>query len=91
MGATVTRSTDKKGRVTLPKEFADHLVIIEQVDETELRIKKARAVPENELWLWKNPVAAGLVLRGIEEARAAKFVSGPDLDADSDEINPCGP
>ena len=28
-----TRTTDAKGRVTLPKEFADSLVDIEQVDE----------------------------------------------------------
>jgi hypothetical protein len=79
----VTRTADKKGRVTLPKDFADHLVIIEQVDETEVRIRKAQAIPEKELCLWKNPVAAGMVLHGIEDAKAGEFVVGPDIDADA--------
>ena len=44
-----TRSTDAKGRVSLPKAFANATVIIEQVSETELRIRKARVVPEDEM------------------------------------------
>ena len=82
--AAITRNTDSKGRITLPKGFADHLVIIEQIDETEVRIKKALAIPENEAWLWKNSVAAGKVLLGLQEAKAGTFVDGPDLDADAD-------
>jgi hypothetical protein len=80
----VTRSTDKKGRVTLPKGFEDHLVIIEKVNENEIRIRKASAIPVSELWLWKNPDAAVAVLAGLEEAKAGTFVDGPDLDADSE-------
>lgn len=48
MGAD-TRSTDAKGRISLPKAFANATVIIEQVSETELRIRKARVVPEDEI------------------------------------------
>ncbi len=44
-----TRSTDSKGRVSLPKAFANATVIIEQVSENELRIRKARVIPEDEL------------------------------------------
>ena len=44
-----TRSTDAKGRVSLPKAFANATVIIEQVSENELRIRKARVIPEDEL------------------------------------------
>lgn len=44
-----TRSTDAKGRVSLPKAFANATVIIEQVSETELRIRKARVIPEDEI------------------------------------------
>jgi antitoxin component of MazEF toxin-antitoxin module len=40
-----TRRTDKKGRVTLPSSFANHLVIIEQISDDELRIRRAKAVP----------------------------------------------
>jgi hypothetical protein len=81
--AVTVKTTDKKARVSLPKSFADHLVIIEQVDETEVRITKARAVPEREMWLWKNPTALGMVLEGLEAAKAAEFAPGPDLDADA--------
>ena len=37
-----TRSTDAKGRVCLPKTFANATVIIEQVSENELLIRKAQ-------------------------------------------------
>ena len=36
-----TRSTDAKGRISLPKAFANATVIIEQVNENELRIRRA--------------------------------------------------
>ncbi len=44
-----TRSTDAKGRVSLPKAFANATVIIEQVSDNELRIRKARVIPEDEV------------------------------------------
>ncbi len=44
-----TRSTDAKGRVSLPKTFANATVIIEQLSENELRIRKARVIPEDEI------------------------------------------
>ena len=46
---TETRTTDAKGRLSLPKEFANATVIIERVSETELRIRKARVIPEDEV------------------------------------------
>jgi len=44
-----TRSTDAKGRISLPKAFANATVIIDQVSDTELRIRKAVVVPEDEM------------------------------------------
>jgi uncharacterized protein (DUF1778 family) len=44
-----TRTTDAKGRVTLPRDFPNATVIIEHLNETELRVRKARIVPEEEL------------------------------------------
>jgi hypothetical protein len=38
---TETRSTDAKGRICLPRAFANATVIIDQLSETELRIRKA--------------------------------------------------
>ncbi len=43
------RSTDAKGRIRLPKEFADSVVIIEQVSDSEIRIRKAVVIPEEEV------------------------------------------
>ncbi len=45
----VSRSTDPKARVSLPRSFANTTVIIEQISDTELRIRKARIIPEDEL------------------------------------------
>ena len=44
-----TRSTDAKGRICLPKAFANATVIIDQVSDTELRIRKAVMIPQNEI------------------------------------------
>lgn len=46
---TVTRKTDPKARVSLPKAFANTTVIIDQITDTELRIRKARIIAENEV------------------------------------------
>src|SRR5438552_6829324 len=45
----LTYTTDEKARITLPKTFANSTVLIEQVSETELRIRKARVIPEDDL------------------------------------------
>lgn len=47
--ATITRTTDSKARVCLPQSFADSTVIIEQVSDTEVRIRKAEVVSVNEV------------------------------------------
>ncbi len=44
-----TRTTDPKARLTLPKAFANTTVLIEQISDTELRIRKAQVIPEEEL------------------------------------------
>jgi antitoxin component of MazEF toxin-antitoxin module len=41
---SVLRRSDGKARVILPQDFASQLLIIERVNEAELRIKKGRAV-----------------------------------------------
>ena len=46
---SLTRTTDRKARVSLPKSFANVTVLIEQVSDTELRIRKAQVVPEDEV------------------------------------------
>lgn len=46
---TETRTTDAKARVTLPRSFANATVILEQVSDTEVRIRKAVVIPEDEV------------------------------------------
>ncbi len=45
----LTHTTDEKARINLPKNFANSTVLVEQVSDTELRIRKARVIPEDEL------------------------------------------
>jgi hypothetical protein len=47
--AAETRTTDAKARVTLPRGFANATVIIDQVSESELRIRKAIVIPVDEV------------------------------------------
>ncbi len=49
MPPTTPRFTDKKARVILPARFANSAVLVEEVSETELRIRKAVILPEDEL------------------------------------------
>jgi uncharacterized protein (DUF1778 family) len=69
-----TRSTDAKGRVCLPKTFANSTVIIEQVSETELRIRKARVIPEGEMpFVEETPI----VLSDQERKRFLQALENP--------------
>jgi hypothetical protein len=45
----IKRKTDARARVTLPRSFANTTVIIEQVSDTELRIRKAKVIPLEEV------------------------------------------
>jgi Protein of unknown function (DUF1778) len=77
MGANMgleTRSTDAKGRVSLPKTFANATVIIEQVNENELRIRKARVIPEDEIRFSEE---APIVLSDRERARFLRALDHP--------------
>jgi len=53
----ITRTTDPKARVSLPKAFANATVLIEQISDTELRIRKAQVIPENELPFYEESAA----------------------------------
>jgi hypothetical protein len=47
--AREVRTTDSKARVSLPKSFANATVIVEEISDTEIRIRKARVIPEDEV------------------------------------------
>jgi hypothetical protein len=76
----LTRTTDKKGRVSLPKGFANATVIIEQVSDTELRIRKARVVPEDEAAFAEE---APLVLSDRDRDRFLALLDNPPPPSDA--------
>ncbi len=82
---TDTKQVDSKGRITLDRRFANRVVMIEDVDDTEVRITMARVIPEREAWLYDHPEAKKAVFAGIEQARSMQLVeAAPDLAADKD-------
>jgi hypothetical protein len=44
-----TRTTDAKGRLLLPKGFANVTVIVTQVSDCEFRVRRAKVVAEDDL------------------------------------------
>ena len=54
------RTTDKKGRLCLPKSFANATVIVEQVSDTEVRIRKAQVIPEDDVRFYEEQPLAPL-------------------------------
>jgi hypothetical protein len=79
----ITKTADSKGRVALGKAFANSTVIVRQISPTELRIIKARVIPEEEAWLWDDEAALGMVQRGLRQAKGREFAEvAPDLDVD---------
>ncbi len=68
-----TRTTDSKGRVALGQRFANKTVIVEEIDETEVRIVVAVVIPERELWLHRNEQAMAAVERGLAQAKAGQL------------------
>ncbi len=49
MPAVASRFTDKKARLVLPAGFANSADLVEERSETELRIRKAVVLPEDEV------------------------------------------
>jgi hypothetical protein len=44
-----TRTTDSKGRLVLPKEFANATVIVDRVNDMEIRVRRAKVIAEDDL------------------------------------------
>jgi hypothetical protein len=70
----ILRTADSKGRVALPG-FANATVLIEKVDETEYRVRKARVVPEKELQFHEEEFPTPL--SGRDAATVAEALSNP--------------
>jgi hypothetical protein len=79
--ATLTKSVDSKGRLTLGGSFANQTVLVESHGGGEVLVRLARVVPAREAWLYENKVALGSVRRGLKQAAERQFAKGPDLEA----------
>lgn len=82
MAATLTKTADAKGRVSLGPDVAHRLVNVIKVNDAEYVIKLVRAVPEDEAWLYENPKALASVRNGLRQAREGRVAGGPNLVAD---------
>jgi hypothetical protein len=72
--STWIRTTDEKARVRLPGAFANATVIIEQISDTELRIRKAQVVPEEE---YRFPEEAVTPLSDRDRDRFLEMLDNP--------------
>jgi hypothetical protein len=79
----VAKQVDAKGRITLDKRYAGGTMLVEESDDGTIILRPAVTVPANEAWLWKNKKALAMVMQGIADAKAGRFVPGPDLKADA--------
>ncbi len=78
------KTADAKGRVVLGPQFAGQTVIVEQVDETEVRVTLAAVVPQREMWLKRNAKARNSIARGLTQAGEGQFAKMPPaLDRDA--------
>lgn len=75
----VTKVADSKGRITLGEKFANGMVIVEEIDDTAVRLTLARAVPECEVWLYDNPKALASVRQGLTHGGKRQFTKAPDM------------
>ncbi len=83
MSSIPVKMVDNKGRVSLGKDFADHLVLIKRIAKGIVQVTLAEAVPANEAWLHKNKSAFASVMRGLEQTAKGEFAEPPDLQGDA--------
>jgi hypothetical protein len=80
MSHALPKSVDSKGRLTLGEKFANRVVLVRDISETEVLVELATVVPDRELWLHNNKAAMASVQRGLSEARQGKFAAkAPDI------------
>ena len=79
-----TKTIDSKGRLALGSDFAGRLVLVDETDPNKIIITLARAIPEEEVWLYQNEEAIGRVRRGLAQARERRFSKAPpDIEGDA--------
>lgn len=84
-----TKQLDSKGRLSLGKNLANRIVIVDDSDATRIVVTPAVVIPEHEAWLYSNSAAHEMVKKGIDAARQGQFSTNPpdvgDYDEDADD------
>jgi hypothetical protein len=64
--------TDERGRLTLGQgaKLKSYRVMINQAGQ--ILLDPVASIPERELWLWRNPDAAGSIQRGLEHSKTGE-------------------
>ncbi|MBI1371537.1 MAG: hypothetical protein GC159_02065 [Phycisphaera sp.] len=75
-----TKLLDSRGRLTLGKDFANKTVLVEEVKAGSYIVTLAAAIPERELWLFKNEMALASVKAGISDAVNGRLEEPLDMD-----------
>lgn len=80
-------SADDRGRITLGATEKEKTYCISRNDAGQILFTPVVAVPEYELWLWRNPAALASVQKGLEEAasdlgQAIDFSQYADIDTE---------
>ncbi len=77
----VNSNTGSKGRITLGGSYANRIMLVE-THGNEIILRLARVSPKGGAWLHENQKAMVSVRRGLQQAKARKFVKkGLDLAA----------
>lgn len=63
----IVKSVGSNGQITLGKEFAGRLVMLDQTEPGVWMLKLGQFIPDNEKWL-HTPTATKLLARGLELA-----------------------
>ncbi len=67
-------SSDSKGRVALGTANANKLWQVEEQPDGSILLTPMVAVPEREVWFYKNSEAQAMVQKGLEQSRAGETV-----------------
>ncbi len=82
-GKNVVKKVDAQGRLSLGKIFANHLVLLREVEDGALEIMLADVIPAKEAWLHKNKPALASLMRGLEQTAKGEFAEPPNLEEDA--------
>ncbi len=78
---------DERGRLALGTATKDKMYSVSRNSIGQILLTPVVAIPEHEVWLWRNPDALASVQRGLAEAaaapgKAADFSAYAELDVE---------